>query len=231
MKKQMKWWLPFLLLILFIPFSPLLDMHVSSWFYDGDSFSQHPYYKFMYVYGEKLGFLLYGLAWIYLIGSIFKKGYRSYRHEAWMIILTLSLGAGLITNVICKNVIGRPRPKQVVEFGGKYLHYLPLWELNLDPNRSPQKSFPSGHVAMGFSSFGILLGARRKGPYYYLGWLLTLGWAIPLILTRVAQGGHFLSDTLVSVWLMWNSALVCSLFLDWAKQLEYRWIQNLVAES
>ena len=126
-----------------------------------------------------------------------------------MIGLTLVVGAGLITNSVLKEYWGRPRPKQVVEFGGK-LDYRPFWQPNLEATREPQKSFPSGHVAMGFFYLSLIIVGRhyKNRLLFGLGLFLTLFWGIGLMIARVAQGGHFLSDVIVSPIIMWLTVLI-----------------------
>ena len=73
--------------------------------------------------------------------------------------------------------------------------------------RSPQKSFPSGHVAMGFYYLSLLLLAKRAWLFYSALFLI-LFWGVGLMVTRVVQGGHFVSDVLASFVLMWLIACV-----------------------
>lgn len=213
MKKQLKWACPLLFLAALTPFTPWLDMNVATHFYDGQSFSTHPYFSFLFKVGEMFGFFIGAVVLCFYLLSWISNRYRKFREGALMIGLTLVLGAGLITNSVLKEYWGRPRPKQLVEFGGT-LDYRPFWQPNLEPGREPQKSFPSGHVAMGFFYLSlIVVGRHYKNRFLFgMGLLLTLFWGIGLMVARVAQGGHFVSDVLVSPLIMWLTVLILAKF-------------------
>lgn len=109
------------------------------------------------------------------------------------LLSTLILGPGVLVNLILKNNWGRPRPRSVEEFGGD-LPFQPVWKItdHCDSNCS----FVSGEAsaAMWLLAIVFLLPASwRKAA---LAFLLPLG--LILSANRVAFGGHFLSDTLIS---------------------------------
>ena len=62
-------------------------------------------------------------------------------------VATLALAPGLLTNVILKSHWGRPRPIDVVEFGGDQ-HFVPWWDPRGDcpDNCSFVAGEPSGRV-------------------------------------------------------------------------------------
>ncbi len=145
------------------------------------------------------------LSWKY---EILKKGNKAFL----VLLLTFVLGAGLITNVALKGSWNRPRPRQVTEFGGKY-PFRPFYIPQFKRQDEPQKSFPSGHATVGFYYFALYLIAKRYHKRY-LAWIslaLVVVMGGGLSITRIAQGGHFFSDTLFSALLMWLVAL----FVDW----------------
>ena len=121
--------------------------------------------------------------------------------------LTLVIGAGLVTNLGFKEYWGRPRPKQVIEFGGKH-EYRPFWIPDFHTRHDPQRSFPSGHVAMGFYFLSmVLVGKRYHSPLLKnMGLFLVIFLGGGLMIARVVQGGHFFSDVIVSPILMWYVA-------------------------
>ena len=209
MKKQLKWACPLLFLAALTPFTPWLDMRVATHFYNGQNFSTHPYFSFLFKVGELFGFFFGAVVLCFYLLSWVSKRYRRYREGALMIGLTLLIGAGIITNALFKEYWGRPRPKQIVEFGGT-LDYRPFWKPNLNADREPQKSFPSGHVAMGFFYLSIIVVAShyRNRLLFVMGLFLTLFWGIGLMIARVAQGGHFVSDVIFSPVIMWLTVLI-----------------------
>lgn len=75
---------------------------------------------------------------------------------------------------------------------------------------------------MGFYFFSLALVARRLNynKTFWIALALALSLGILLSLARIAQGGHFVSDTLVSALVMWLSAYACD---RWVHQNELRW--------
>ena len=109
------------------------------------------------------------------------------------ILLCVIVGPGLIVNGILKDHWGRPRPRQIVAFGGQLAYVPPLL-----PAATHGKSFPCGHCSVGYLyAVGWWLWRRRRPRWAaaslaagaVLGTLLGVG--------RMAAGGHFLSD---AVW-------------------------------
>ena len=114
--------------------------------------------------------------------------------------LMLLIGPGLIVNVGFKNFWGRPRPIQCTVFDGEKA-FLPVGTWAREPSRN--SSFPSGHAAVAFYLMapGFVVGKRRPllSAAFFLG---GTAFGLGMGLTRVVQGGHFVSDVL------WAGALV-----------------------
>lgn len=110
------------------------------------------------------------------------------------LITTLILGPGVLVNLILKNNWGRPRPVMVDLFGGS-MPYQPVW---LPSNWCATNcSFVSGEgsAAMWLVA-GLVLLAPKAWRVSMLAVLIPLG--LLLSANRVAFGGHFTSDTLLS---------------------------------
>jgi lipid A 4'-phosphatase len=136
--------------------------------------------------------------------------------------LALALGPGLLVNGILKEHWGRARPSQVIEFGGDK-QFTPA----LVPAHQCERncSFSSGHAALGFSlvAFAFLVPDRRRrrlavAAAIAAGSLFGLG--------RIIQGGHFLSDVVVSgllvtgtSWLLHRAIMVAEWPRRWVKRL------------
>ena len=211
MKKQLKWLCPLLFIALLAPFTPWLDLEAARFFYQGENvFYNSPFFRFMYVYGEVFGFIVaFALLTLFLTSFISKK-LKKWRPGASAILLTLIVGAGIIVNLMFKEYWGRPRPKQVIEFGGNQ-EYRAFWQPKFGSvSGDHQKSFPSGHSAMGFYYLSMILVGRRyrNRAITYTGAGLTTFWGGGLMLTRVVQGGHFVSDVVISPVIMWSIALL-----------------------
>ncbi len=187
------------LLILFtVPFWVFnLDMKLESALYDQNlhrfTFADNPFFDMLYKYGTIPAVCLaLGAIVIFFLGFIYKR-FKDSRRAAALIILTMLLGPGLIINVILKNYAGRPRPREVVELGGKWDFKRPLVP------GTPGKgfSFPCGHCSMGFVFYALYLINRKTNKGAAAGWLAgsaVFGGALGL--ARMAQGAHFASDVL-----------------------------------
>ena len=198
----------FLLFLLFAPFSPALDLYVSGLFYSPEAgFLENSYFRFLYNYGEMFGLATAWVALLALIMTFVLPKWKKWRRGLIALLLTLVIGAGLITNTGFKGYWGRPRPKQVTEFGGEHA-YRPFWRPDFHTQNAPQKSFPSGHVAMGFYFLSLCLVGKRyqSRVLFSAGLFLTVMLGGGLMVARVAQGGHFLSDVIAAAILMWYVA-------------------------
>lgn len=122
---------------------------------------------------------------------------RRVRQYAVFAILALALGPGLVVNTALKDHWGRPRPAQIAPFGGSG-SYVPA----LLPSRQCDHncSFVSGHAAVGFFLItGAWIWPRRKLQWRIAG--IAAGSLIGL--ARIAQGGHFFSDVLGALAVVW----------------------------
>ena len=210
MKRQWKWFLPLAAWLLIAPFTPKIDLWASSFFHiEGNEFYNSPLFQFFYVWGERFGFIVGFIALATLLMSFVKKSWLKWRRGALAMVLSLVLGAGIIVNLGFKNIWGRPRPKQLTEFGGTQ-DYRPFWQPKFGSvNGDHQKSFPSGHAAIGFYYLTLILVGRRYKSRLLTnsGVALTSFWGSGLMVTRVVQGAHFVSDVVTSPLIMWSVAL------------------------
>lgn len=109
------------------------------------------------------------------------------------LLSTLILGPGVLVNLILKNNWGRPRPRAVEAFGGD-LPYQPVWKISdyCDSNCS----FVSGEASAGMWLVSVAFLVPAAWRKAVLAFLLPL--CLILSVNRVAFGGHFFSDTLIS---------------------------------
>lgn len=209
--KQRFWLWPLLAMAIITPFTPFLDLDITRHFYSSDKkFSTNGFYSFLYNYGVIPGQLLFiASALVFLASYIFTQ-WKKFRGPALTLILTLAIGSGLITHALLKDHWGRPRPKQVIEFGGTQ-PFRPYYMPNLFHQPEPSKSFSCGHCTMGFYFFALAFIGRRleTQTLFWIGIILGLFLGGLLSLTRIAQGGHFFSDILISALVMWLTAYIC----------------------
>jgi membrane-associated PAP2 superfamily phosphatase len=212
-KENARWLVPILLMAAITPFTPYLDVEIERYFYNKgtppEHFSNSPFLQLIYVYGLVPGQITAILAGIGLLFSYLFPSCKSWRPHALFLVLTLVIGAGLITHVMLKSHWGRPRPRQVIEFGGTQ-EFRPYYRPNFFDQPEKSKSFVCGHCSLGFYFVTFfLLGRRyRNNKLFYLGIALTGILGAALSYARMAQGGHFLSDVLMSALVMWLTAIV-----------------------
>lgn len=211
-----KWTYPALFTLLITPFTPWIDLSIARFFYANSNdpvehFISGPVLNFLFEAGPIPANLTAGLAAILLILSYLFNNLKKWKNPCLVLLLTYALGAGLIINGGFKEYWGRPRPKQVEEFGGHdafRAYYQPNFH-----QKQPSKSFTCGHCASGFYFFALaLVGRRLKKPSLEKGaFILAFGLGILLSISRMMQGGHFFTDTLFSALIMWYTALC----IDW----------------
>ena len=153
---------------------------------------QMPWY-FLYHYGNIPAIVMgVGGGLVFLL-SFVRKELVAYKKTGLFLFVFLILGPGLVVNTIFKDHWGRPRPADIVHFGGNE-NFHQVWE----PGDAGQgKSFPSGHAAAGFflfAPFFLLRKSHRSAALIFL--LLGIVWGLFMGTARMIQGGHFLSDVL-----------------------------------
>jgi len=125
------------------------------------------------------------------------------------LVLLLALGPGLLVNALFKEHWGRPRPRETAFFGGEK-KFLQPWQTGTGKGRS----FPSGHSSAAFYMAAPFFIYRRTRKRLALTWLAggtTFG--VLMSVARIAQGGHFLSDTLWGWGMVYLSAILLAAIL------------------
>ena len=196
-----------------VPLSVLLGFTFAVWFFNADlkvaglvyieneqwpGVDSFPW-NLLYDYGPVPAFVMAGAGLVALILSFFNRSFVKYRIQAVFLVLLLIAGPGLVVNVLLKDTQGRPRPREVIEFGGKH-HFSQIWQKG---DTGKNSSFPSGHASAGFYLMAPWFLLRRKNPSLAVGWLLFgLSYGSLVGTARIMQGGHFLSDV------VWAGGLV-----------------------
>lgn len=181
-----------------------LDLWISSLFYDPTTNTWPWFYStwctFFYRRGVYPPFAVtIGASLMILIGGL-QRHRNDYVRRGLFLLAVFFVGPGLIVNTTFKPHWGRPRPHQVLQFGGCET-FAPLGSPGtLASNNS---SFPSGHAAVAFymiSPAFLMTWQRRR-----LAWTMLIGgllFGTCMSITRIIQGGHFTSDVL------WSAAVV-----------------------
>ena len=173
------------------------------YFVAGEGWNQgnSPLPQALYDYGPKLAVAVALAGLVFGLRRFFgpTRGSLAAR-QAWFFPMLMILGPGLLVNAVGKDHWGRPRPKQLQEFGGTDTY---LTAGAIGPVAKDRKSFPSGHASMGFYLMAGYFVWRARRPLLArtslaAGLLMgaAIGWA------RIVQGGHFLSDVI------WAGAVV-----------------------
>ncbi len=120
---------------------------------------------------------------------------------------SMALGPGILVNTVLKEYWGRPRPRQITEFGGT-MEFFPAW---VPGGACPTNcSFPSGEAssAMWLVAFAFVVPERWRRAVL----VAALGWALVISMNRIAFGAHFLSDVVVGWGLTATIVLACRRF-------------------
>lgn len=147
---------------------------------------------------------LFGLA--ACVASFYRQDLLQWRRAGIFLVLLLALGPGLMVNAVFKDHWGRPRPREIVQFGGQK-QFLHPWQMGEDGNG---RSFPSGHASAAFYMTAPFFIYRRRNKRLARIWLLGgLCFGLLMGMARITQGGHFLSDNLWA----WGMVHLCALLL------------------
>jgi membrane-associated PAP2 superfamily phosphatase len=186
-----------ILTLIFLLF-PGLDIWFSGLFYDPNS-------KFpMLTLGAFIGLRALGnaITWwvpIALVAVVLFKIALPWRttpvppRDILFILSTLALGPGLVVNLILKDHWGRPRPWRVDAFGGDQ-PFVGVWRITHEC--STNCSFVSGEASSAIWLLTLVVLLPERWHPLALKVFLTL--AVLFSLNRIAMGGHFLSDVLLS---------------------------------
>lgn len=190
-----------------------LDVIVTGWFYQpacGGTWLLDCYPLFRTLFYDSVpwltGLLLFGSV-LLMVGTLFyqRQRWAGLRRQALYVLLVLVLGSGLVVNAVFKEHWGRPRPVQIEAFGGDKPYAPPGYYVA--GNRG--HSFPSGHVSVGVACLAFWFLWRREHPRRARVALYSaLALSIAIGLTRMAAGGHFLSDVIWAGWMVAGVALL-----------------------
>jgi lipid A 4'-phosphatase len=132
------------------------------------------------------------------------------QRKPW-VFLTLArlIGPGILVHLVVKENWDRPRPRSVQEFGG-YKDFIPAFipAAMIADQPGNNKSFVSGHAAMGFYLM-VFAWVFRRRSWFYAG--LAMGFVVSF--GRLVQGGHFASDLIFSGFLCYFSYRLLSYWI------------------
>ena len=183
------------------------DIALQRYFYSPEKgwlLQYRPFWDFIYRFGIFPGYFLAFAGLIMVTLSYWNVKYIQYRKASMVLIFTMMIGPGLLVNLVLKDHAGRPRPREITEFGGaeKFVCVCEQGATN------EGKSFPCGHCSMGFYlAIPFLFLRNRKKILAYSVLAVGVGYGIIIGIARMMAGGHFASDVLWAGLIVWLVAL------------------------
>jgi membrane-associated PAP2 superfamily phosphatase len=175
-------------------------------------YGRHLGWVLVYHLGTLPGLLLSVLAAVGLGLSFLRTEFVRLRYPCLFLVLLLALGPGLLINLVAKGFGGRPRPDQILEFGG-LLQFRYPFQLGL-PHRG--FSLLCGHCSMGFMFMGLFFLLR--GWKRWAGLFAGLFFGLLQGVGRMIQGAHFASDALLGASVMFTLAAALAPVAAWQPQ-------------
>ncbi len=206
-----------------------LDIQISRMFYHpelgtGDAawpVQNLPFVQFCYKAAPILTMLIALPALFIVLFGSWIKPIKDWRAYAAVVVLTVVLGPGLLVNGIFKEFWDRPRPVQTENFGGDFPYAPPL----MMGEAAGGKSFPCGHCSAGFALAALWLLWRKRRPRLAASALtLALVLGASMGFSRIAAGGHYLSDVLWAAWLSFFAAWLSYYLIMRIPQREAGWV-------
>lgn len=191
--------LPFGVLVFLTLFMALGDRELS-WSKAGYDFENHAWsfgdalqWRILYHAAPAMIWMVVLASAVVYVASFKLKSLGRYRRVSLYLILVGVIAPGIITHYVFKEYWGRPRPREIIEFGGAY-----RFESVLAPDGDRHgKSFTSGHAGGAFYFLAGWFLFRRKHRAWALFFLfggISFGCLVGYM--RMLQGGHFASDVL-----------------------------------
>ncbi len=188
-----------------------LDIELSRLYFDSEQqlwpASKTPLITLTYRWGPILTALVAVWALFRFFASYMHPRFWAKRAVSLFVLLCILIGPVVIVNGIVKESWRRPRPRDIIEFGGSH-SFRKVLEFGNREYRG--KSFPSGHASAGFILvlFYFLLKEKRPG-LAWLALLFAIGWGCWLGYVRIVLGGHFFSDNLYAFGINWFVVWLC----------------------
>jgi len=187
---------------------PELDLKLAALFYDGATKSFPLKQDSLAAFARDAAMWVAWALALPALGAVIVKLVRPDRpmlipgRAAVFLLVTITLSAGVLTNLTFKSYWGRPRPVVVTQFNGDQ-EFVPYW----DPRGSCGRncSFFSGEGATAFWTFAP--AALTPPAWRPLAYVAATLFGVTTSVLRMAFGGHFFTDVaaagLVSFLVIW----------------------------
>ena len=185
------------------PFYSFIDIHKNTF-----SLRLRPDMMLVHLIALRAGFLMVVPAVVALVLKLILPRRRMLisGRAVVFLIATMVLGPGLLVNVALKDHWGRPRPIDIVQYGGTQ-HFVPWWDPRGDcPDNC---SFVSGDVAT--AAWTLAPAALAPPQWRVLAYGAAFAFTAAMAAMRIIAGGHFFTDTVFAgvftfliIWLMYG---------------------------
>ena len=178
------------------------DLRFSSEYFTDEKqwfLAKSPPWIWLYEYGVIPGIFLSIISFLTWIFSHTKKKLAILRPYLLICALTPIIASALLVNVVLKDHTGRPRPREIKQFSGNW-EYLPALQIGI-PGRG--HSFPCGHCSIAFTLTSGIVFWHLSRKFAILSLSLGLLYGILMSLARIVQGGHFITDAMWSLGVVW----------------------------
>jgi membrane-associated phospholipid phosphatase len=184
---------------------PMVDLAASRWFARGSVFvlAEQPFLKG--VRNVSRGSVYYIIGAMMLLLGLNLALPRRYRfcqlHKPLFVLLSFAAGPVIIVETL-KALIGRARPRHLLEFGGS-ADFTPVWQFAATCARNC--SFPSGEASGAAAALSLLVFIPER--LRSIAALILTPFLAVVAFNRVLFGAHFLSDVMLG-WLLTLFAMV-----------------------
>ena len=206
--------------------NPAIDLHLAHHFYTRGNTFYLGHFQWPEYVRESENVVIYMFAGIVFFLLLLKLLKPSIKVSAKFLIYCLvvyTLVPGLLVNGLLKNNFHRPRPVQVVQFGGDMVFKRPFTTTGECPTNC---SFVCGDAAAMFAFWLFLPFVGRRRKFLYGTLVAIVGGFYGYI--RIGQGGHFLSDVIFSALL---SYLAIWLLYWFFYCYDPRWLRSEIIEN
>ena len=201
----------FLIAIIFLSVGSSLDIFFSGLFYKNNNVFVLQSFSYITVLAREL-FLPFLVLYILImpILSIYlpiKKIYFNFNFNIKKILFlwgSLMFNVLIVINLLLKGFWGRARPNDITELGGN--ENFTAW-FQISNACESNCSFVSGDASIGFSLIGLYFITNNKKFFW-----LALASGLGLGAVRILEGGHFLSDVIISGFLIFVLTYLQSIF-------------------
>ncbi len=198
----------FLMMGVFVTVGHAFDIFLSSiFYYGGAQFFLQSQHIFSLIFRDiLLPFLLLYVFILPIIGSFtpIQKIYFGHKFQLKEIIFVWISGVTtliVVINILLKDMWGRARPNDIIEFGGKDV-FTPWYKFG--DSCVSNCSFVSGDASVGFILI-VFYFITKKNIFIYLSVLF----GASLGFVRIVAGGHFFSDIVFSQIIITSTLFFC----------------------